>query len=207
VYSIRRACHKYFGIEPFVLKAGIKTGLQIAYRNPVEVGADRIANAVAAYKRYPERDCIIVDFGTATTFDALNSSKVYLGGAIVPGLRISMESLEQKTARLPSVEIVRPNATCGRSTVESIQSGLFFGHVGIVREMVQRMSAECFQDRSPIVIATGGFSSLFEGEGLFSAILPDLVLEGTYWAMLLNGDAGRNRVDPAGGIIEKSEKE
>jgi type III pantothenate kinase len=186
VYSIRRACQKYFGIEPFLLKAGVKTGLSIAYRNPAEVGADRIANAIAASRLYPGRDAIVADFGTATTFDVLTAGKKYLGGAIAPGLRISMEALEQKTARLPSVEILKPESALGRSTVESIQSGLFFGHVGMVREMVSRISAECFPDSRPAVLATGGFSHLFADSGLFEAILPDLVLDGLYFAMNLN---------------------
>ncbi len=186
VYSLRRACQKYFDLEPFLLKAGVKTGLSIAYRNPAEVGADRIANAIAASRLYPGRDCIVVDFGTATTFDVLSAGKKYLGGAIAPGLRISMEALEQKTARLPSVEILRPETACGRSTIESIQAGLFFGHVGMVRELVTRISADCFASSAVVVLATGGFSHLFAESGLFEAILPDLVLEGLYQAMILN---------------------
>lgn len=186
VYSIRRACMKYFDLEPFLLKAGVKTGLSIAYRNPAEVGADRIANAIAASQLYPGKDVIVVDFGTATTFDTISEGKKYLGGAIVPGLRISMEALEQKTARLPSVEILTPEQACGRSTVESIQSGLYWGHVGLVREISARIAAECFPQGSPIIVATGGFSQLFGGTDLFAAILPDLVLDGLYHAMKLN---------------------
>lgn len=194
IYSLRRACRKYFDIDPFLLRAGVKTGLSIAYRNPLEVGADRIANAVAASRRYPGRDCIIADFGTATTFDVLSGGKKYLGGAIAPGMRISMEALEQQTARLPSVEILRPETACGRSTIESIQSGLYWGHVGMVRELVARISAECFaaspNTPPPVVIATGGFSQLFVDAQLFDAILPDLVLEGLYQAMALNLEEG-----------------
>jgi type III pantothenate kinase len=186
IYSLRRACDKYFSIEPFVLKSGIRTGLQIAYRNPLEVGADRIANAVAASRLYPDRDCIIVDFGTATTFDVLSASKKYLGGAIAPGLRIGMEALEKNTARLPSVEIVRPELTCGRSTIESIQSGLYFGHLGMVREITNRICQECFNNKPALILATGGFSSLFAQADLFDAILPDLVLDGLFFAMALN---------------------
>jgi len=193
IYSLRRACQKYFNIEPFLLRAGVKTGLSIAYRNPLEVGADRIANAVATSLRYPGRDCIVADFGTATTFDVIAGGKKYLGGAIAPGMRIGMEALELQTARLPSVEILKPEVACGRSTVESIQSGLFWGHVGMVRELLQRIGAECFASPGampPVVVATGGFSHLFADSGLFDAILPDLVLEGIYQAIALNPEEG-----------------
>lgn len=186
IYSLRRACEKYFGIDPFVLKSGIRTGLQITYRNPVEVGADRIANAVAASRLYPGKDCIVVDFGTATTFDVLTASRKYLGGAIAPGLRISMEALEKNTARLPAVEILKPESACGRSTIESIQSGLYFGHLGMVREISRRISDECFDGGTPLILATGGFSTLFTGADLFDAILPDLVLDGIIFAMNMN---------------------
>jgi len=184
-YSLKRACQKYFELEPFTLKAGVKTGLHIMYRNPLEVGADRIANAVAAVKRYQNKNCIVVDFGTATTFDAVTAKRKYLGGAILPGLRISMEALQQKTAKLPPVEIIKPNYACGKSTVESIQSGLYFGHLGMVKEIAQRIAIESFpaEEGKPVLIATGGFSVLFSDCGLFDAILPDLVLEGLFHTM------------------------
>jgi len=186
VYSIHRACQKYFSIIPFILKAGVKTGLQISYRNPLEVGSDRIADAIAAIHRYPNRDCIIVDFGTATTFEAVTADRRYLGGAIAPGLKIGMQALEQRTARLPSVEITSTGVVCGRSTTESIQAGLYYGHLGMIREIVGRMTEECFSSKRPVVLATGGFSQLFLDAGVFDAVLPDLVLEGLYHALLLN---------------------
>lgn len=188
IYSIRRACQKYFDKDPFVLRAGVKTGLQIAYRNPLEVGADRIANAIAAWKRYPGRNSIIVDFGTATTLDVLTSDRRYLGGAIAPGLRISMEALEQRTARLPQVEIMRPQEACGRSTVESIQAGLFYGHLGMIKELTSRIQEQCFAGAAEptVLLATGGFSQLFADLGLFDEVLPDLVLEGILGACELN---------------------
>src|SRR3989339_561813 len=123
-HSIRNGCIKYFRIEPFFLKAGVKTGLKIQYRNPLEVGADRIANAIAAMHFYPNRNLIVVDFGTATTFCAISKKKEYLGGIILPGVKISMEALESKTAQLPIVEIKKTDVVIGKSTVESIQSGL-----------------------------------------------------------------------------------
>jgi len=185
-FSIRRACQKYFGMEPFVLQAGVKTGLQIAYKNPLDVGADRIANAVGAIARYPDRDIIVVDMGTATTVDAIEGGKKYIGGSILPGLRISVEALEEKTAKLPIVEIAIPEHACGRSTTESIQAGIYWGHYGAIRELVSRMSAECFSGTKPVVLGTGGFSQLFADAGIFDELVPDLVLEGIYRALLLN---------------------
>ena len=132
IYSLKGACQKYFKINPFILQAGVKTGLNIKYRNPLEVGADRISNSIAVSKLYPKKNAIIVDLGTATTFDVLTEEKDYLGGSIIAGMKISMESLESKTARLPSVEIVPSKESLGRSTVESIQSGLYFGHLGAI---------------------------------------------------------------------------
>jgi len=186
VYSLRGACQKYFTIDPFFLQAGVKTGLQIKYRNPIEVGADRIANAIAGTHIYPNQNLIIVDMGTATTFCAINKKKEYLGGVIVAGLKISMESLESKTAKLPAVEIVSREEVLGRSTVESIQSGLYYSHLGTVREISNRLHRECFSDEKPVVIGTGGFSHLFEKEKLFDAIVPDLVLKGLLISLQMN---------------------
>lgn len=186
IYSLRGACTKYFGMNPFILQAGVKTGLNIKYRNPLEVGADRIANSIAVSKLHPKKNAIIVDLGTATTFDVLTSEKDYLGGSIVAGLKISMESLESKTAKLPSVEIVGPGEALGRTTIESIQSGLYYGHLGAIREICSRLSEECFKGEKPIIVGTGGFSSLFEKEKIFDAIIPDLVLKGLLYSIQLN---------------------
>lgn len=187
IHSLRNACVKYFGVNPFLLQAGVKTGLKIKYRNPIEVGADRIANAIAGTHLYPNENLLIVDFGTATTFCAVNKEKEYLGGVIIAGLRISMEALETKTAKLPSVEIVSMREALGRSTVESIQSGLYYGQVGTVREIKQRLTEECFGgDGKPRLIATGGFAGLLEKENLFDVIIPDLVLKGLNLALRMN---------------------
>ena len=185
-HSLRSGCIKYFGIEPFFLKAGVKTGLKIKYRNPLEVGADRIANAIAAIKMYPNKNIIVVDFGTATTFCVISKSKEYLGGIILPGIRISMEALETKAAQLPSVEIRKTDSVIGKSTVESIQSGLFHGQIGIVKEMKSRIIKEAFLEEEPVIIATGGFSSLFENEKLFDVIHPTLALKGLNSAYQMN---------------------
>ncbi|BET65487.1 type III pantothenate kinase [Opitutales bacterium ASA1] len=186
VYPLRAACVKYFGLEPFLLQPGVKTGLKIKYRNPLEVGADRIANAVAAVHLFPGREMLVVDCGTATTFDVVTSARDYLGGCILPGLGISVEALAGKTARLPTVEITRPEHVLGRSTIESIQSGVFFAQLGGIRELTERLADEVFEGREPFVIGTGGFSRLFEREEVFDEIVPDLVLRGLRLASLLN---------------------
>jgi type III pantothenate kinase len=192
LYSLRGAAEKYFRCEPFVLQAGVKTGLKIKYRNPLEVGADRIANAIAAVQRHPARDLIVVDLGTATTIEVITAAGDYLGGAILPGVGVSAESLASHTAKLPRVEIARPEAALGRSSVESIQSGLFHGHVGSVRHLISLLAAEIFTGRCPRVIGTGGFARMFMTENMFDEVVPELVLWG-----LRHADA-LNRPPPAG---------
>ncbi|GIV37944.1 MAG: type III pantothenate kinase [Cyclobacteriaceae bacterium] len=185
-HSLRGACQKYLATEPFFLKPGVKTGLKIKYRNPVEVGADRIANAIGAIHRFPDRNIIVIDFGTATTFCAISKDRDYLGGIIVPGVRISMEALERETAQLPAVEITEATQVIGKSTVESIQSGLYHGQVGMVRELIRGITREAFSDDPPVVIGTGGFSRLFENARLFETVVPTLVLDGLRIAYELN---------------------
>ena len=183
MHSLKGACQKYFKINPFILQAGVKTGLKIKYRNQLEVGADRIANAIAVAHLYPNKNVVVIDLGTATTFCAVTKDKDYLGGAIVPGLRISMEALESRTAKLPSVEIIKPELACGRSTIESIQSGLYFSHLGAMKEFVTLYQKELFNGELPIVVATGGFSRLFSDAKIFDAEIPNLVLIGLYLAI------------------------
>lgn len=189
IYSLRSCCRKYFGLDPFILQAGVKMGLKIRYRNSLEVGPDRIANAIAATHLYPDCNLIIIDFGTATTFDVVRAGRDYLGGIILPGLRISMEALEKNTARLPNVEIVRTIELVGRSTVECIQSGLYFGNRAVVRELTREIRDQAFRGEPALVIATGGFSRLFEGEKVFDVMLPDLILVGLERALSLNPGA------------------
>lgn len=187
-YTIRAACVKYFGNEPFLLQAGVKTGLNLRYRNPLEIGADRIANAIAAVQAYPETNLIIIDFGTATTFCAINKQKVYLGGAIVPGVRIAVNALASNTAKLPSVEIIKVDQAVGRSTIESIQSGIFYGAIGACREIISHFKQEAFNQENCTVIATGGFASLFDNYGLYNQLSPDLVLQGIRIAANMNAE-------------------
>jgi type III pantothenate kinase len=152
---------KYFHVKPLIVGPDIDTGMVIAYENPAEVGADRIVNAVAAYHRY-KKSLIVVDFGTATTFDYVSARGEYRGGAIAPGIGISAEALFQRTSKLPRVEIVKPKQVIGKDTVHSMQSGIFFGYVGLVDEIVRRMKKEVRSN--PKVIATGGLAGLIADE-------------------------------------------
>ena len=186
LYSLRATCQKYFSVDPLVLKPGIKTGLRILYRDPREVGADRIADAVGAVKLYPGRNVIVADFGTATTICAITRKREFLGGCIIPGVNLSMEALEERTAQLPSVEIIPTKNAIGRSTIESIQSGLYWSNVGMVRELVSRITKEEFANEHPVVIGTGGFAHLFNREKLFDIVLSDLILTGLREVIRLN---------------------
>lgn len=167
---------QYFKFKPYVVGPGIKTGMPIHYDNPKEVGADRIVNAVAGYEKY-KSSLVIVDFGTATTFDHVNRKGEYCGGAIAPGLMISMEALFQKASKLPRVEILKPPAIIAKNTVNSMQAGIFFGYVGLVDEIVGRMKAESKDNAK--VIATGGLAALIAPESkTIESIDEFLTLEG-----------------------------
>jgi type III pantothenate kinase len=152
---------KYFQVEPLIVGPDIRTGMPIFYDNPSEVGADRIVNSVAAYERY-KRSIIVVDFGTATTFDYVSSKGEYMGGVIAPGIGISSEALFERTSKLPRVEILKPRKIIGKNTIQSMQSGIFFGYVGLVDEIVRRMKREV--KSNPKVIATGGLADLIASE-------------------------------------------
>lgn len=199
LYSLRACCQKYFSIDPLILRPGTKTGLRIRYRDPREVGADRIADAVGAVKLFPGRNLIVADFGTATTLCAITKDREFLGGNIIPGVRLAMEALESRTAQLPSVEIVPPDSAVGRSTIESIQAGLYWSNVGMVRELVSRITAEVFSDERPLVIGTGGFAQLFNRESLFDEVVPDLILTGLLEVSRLNRMAESAEARRAGG--------
>lgn len=187
VHAIRNACRKYFDHEhPFVLAAGVKTGLRIRYRNPLEVGADRIANAIGVVARYPDRDAVVVDFGTATTFEVVTRDRDYLGGVIAAGPRLTVDALGRGTAKLSSVEIIEPDHVVGRSMVEGIQSGVYYGNVGMIKEVIARITDEVFAGERPLVLGSGGFAGLFENAGLFDEVRADLVLRGVHAAMQLN---------------------
>jgi len=171
-----RLSEQYFGLKPYIVGPGIKTGMPIQYDNPREVGADRIVNAVAGYEKF-KSELIIVDFGTATTFDYINSKGEYCGGAIAPGLVISMEALFQKASKLPRIEILKPPAIIAKNTVNSMQAGIYYGYIGLVDEVVMRMKSESKGD--PLVVATGGLASLIAPESkTISRVEEYLTLEG-----------------------------
>jgi type III pantothenate kinase len=173
---LERLARQFFKLKPYVVGPGIKTGMVIQYDNPREVGADRIVNAVAGYEKY-RTALIIVDFGTATTFDYVNRRGEYCGGAIAPGLAISMEALFQKASKLPRVEVTKPPQVIARNTVNSMQSGIVFGYVGLVDGIVTRMKGEAKDN--PKVIATGGLAALIAPETrTIDAVEEYLTLEG-----------------------------
>jgi type III pantothenate kinase len=152
---------KFFQIDPLIVGPGIKTGMPILYENPKEVGADRIVNGIAAYEKFHDA-CIIVDFGTATTIDLISKKGEYIGGAIAPGLSISLEALFQRASKLPRIEIVRPKEVVGRNTIHSIQAGIFYGYVGLVDGIVRRIQQQF--GVSTQVVATGGLAPLVASE-------------------------------------------
>jgi type III pantothenate kinase len=160
---LRQMCERYFGMKALFIEPGIKTGMPVHYDNPAEVGADRIVNAVAAYERF-KQSAVVVDFGTATTFDAVSDKGEYLGGVIAPGIGISAEALFERTARLPRVDIKKPPHVIGSNTVHSLQSGLYYGYVGLVDGILERLLAEHGPAR---VIATGGMAPLIAGGSRF----------------------------------------
>ena len=183
---LERLSLNYFGIKPHLVGPGIKTGMPIHYDNPKEVGADRIVNAVAGYEKF-KTSLIIVDFGTATTFDYVNGKGEYCGGAIAPGLMISMEALFQKASKLPWVEIVKPPGVIAKNTVNSMQAGIYYGYIGLVDEIVGRMKRESREN--PKVIATGGLAGLIAPESkTIDAVEEYLTLEGLRILYLRNRD-------------------
>lgn len=178
IVPLTRMCERYFGKVPLVVGPGIKTGVCIKYENPREVGADRIVNAIAAYETYKDKGpLIVVDFGTATTFCAIAENGDYLGGAIAPGIGISTEALFQRAAKLPRIELIKPKSVICRNTVTSMQSGIIFGFVGQVDELVRRMKQELGGEA--YVVATGGLANLmYQESGTIDVVEPFLTLEG-----------------------------
>ena len=181
--KVTEACRVYMGCDPLVVDAGVKTGVRIRYEDPRAVGADRVADAAAVQKLYGTPACV-VDFGTATTFDAISANGDYLGGAIAPGIGIAAEALFLRTAKLPRVELQRPPAAIGRNTVHSMQSGLLFGYAALVEGMVARFRKEL--GPQTIVIGTGGLAELVAKEtDVIQIIAPWLTLDGLriIWAL------------------------
>jgi len=173
---LRQMCERYFHLKPLFIEPGVKTGMPVHYDNPAEVGADRIVNGVAAFEKYGG-PCIIVDFGTATTFDCVSGKGEYLGGVICPGIGISADALFQRTARLPRVDIRKPSRVIGSNTVGSLQSGLFYGYLGLVDGILEELLKEMGRDTK--VVATGGLAALIGDASKYIKAVDDyLTLEG-----------------------------
>jgi len=176
LYHLRRLCREWFTSEPLVARSALDWGFEIRVDRPEEVGADRLLNALAAHRRFGG-PLVVVDFGTATTFDVVDGDGSYVGGVIAPGINLSIEALHRAAARLPRIGIGRPQAVIGRSTVPAMQSGVYWGYVGLVEGLVTRIKAEY---GGPLkVVATGGLAPLFaEGTMMIEHIDPDLTLDG-----------------------------
>jgi type III pantothenate kinase len=177
-YILSSAVKKYIGKDPFFVKAGVKTGISIRYKNPSEIGADLICGAVAATSLYPNSNIIVADLGTATTLIAINSSKEFLGGIILPGIGTQMNSLSSSAEKLSSTPILNPHKFIGSTSAECMQSGIYNGHLGAIKHLISGIKAEQFNATESKVIATGGFSKMFFQEKIFDAIVPDLVHQG-----------------------------
>jgi type III pantothenate kinase len=180
MYSLEHMIRKYFSVEPLVVGPGVKTGINIKYDNPKEVGADRIVNAVAALEIY-KRSLIIVDFGTATTFCAVGEKGDYYGGCISPGIKISSDALFERAAKLPRIELVKPPTVICKNTVSSMQAGIIYGYVGLVDYIVDKMMDEMIKlgEKKPYVVATGGLAKLISSESrTIQEVNPILTLEG-----------------------------
>lgn len=176
LYHLRRLCREWFATEPLVARFNLDWGFDIRIDNPSEVGADRLLNTLAAHQAYGG-PLIVIDFGTATTFDVVAPDGAYLGGVIAPGINLSIEALHTAAARLPRIGIGRPQAVIGRSTIPAMQSGIYWGYVGLVEGLVTRIRAE--HDEPLKVIATGGLAPMLaEGTTIIDRIDPDLTLDG-----------------------------
>jgi type III pantothenate kinase len=176
LYHLRRLCRDWFASEPLVARSSLDWGFDIRVDNPAEVGADRLLNSLAAHHHY-QGPLVVVDFGTATTFDVIDKDGAYLGGVIAPGINLSIEALHKAAARLPRIGIGRPQAVIGRSTVPAMQSGIYWGYVGLIEGLVTRIQAE--YDKPLKVVATGGLAPLLaEGTTIIGIINPDLTLDG-----------------------------
>lgn len=162
-FTLEHMCKNYFGMAPMMVEPGIKTGINLKYENPRELGSDRIANAVAAYEQYGG-PCVFIDFGTATTFGVLDAQGSFLGGCICPGIKLASEALVRDTAKLPRFELVKPDRVIGKTTVSNLQSGLIYGYIGQIDYLVKQMKREL---RAPnaFVVATGGMAVLVAEDG------------------------------------------
>ncbi len=184
-FTIEHMCQTYFGMPPMMVAPGIKTGIHIKYDNPKELGSDRIANAVACWELYGG-PCVFIDFGTATSFGVLSAQGEFLGGAIVPGLKVTADAIVDRTAKLPRFELIKPQSVIGKNTVANLQSGILYGHIGMVKYLIRRMKEEIGSDCR--VIATGGMALLVKDDA------PEIdVLDGLLTLKGLNLIYAKNR--------------
>ena len=184
LYHLRRLCRDWFSVEPLLAAAGLDWGFEIRMENPAEVGVDRLLNGLAAHQKY-RGPLVVIDFGTATTFDVVDAQGNYCGGAIAPGINLSVEALHQAAARLPRVGVGRPHAVIGRNTIIAMRSGIFWGYIGLVEGLTQRIRNEFAASRGVAgavamkVVATGGLAPLFsEGTPVIEQIDIELTLDG-----------------------------
>jgi type III pantothenate kinase len=189
--ALRQVCEQHFKIKPLFVEPGVKTGLPVLVDSPAEVGADRIVNCVAAFEKYGG-PCIVVDLGTATTFDVVSARGEFLGGAIAPGLEISADALFEQAAKLPRVDVKRPAKIIGTSTTDNIQIGLFYGYIGLVDGILERMIAELGPETK--LVATGGLARLIAGGSKYiSEVDPMLTMTGLRIVHERNAERGRRR--------------
>ncbi|MGC2109480.1 MAG: type III pantothenate kinase [Candidatus Korobacteraceae bacterium] len=193
--TLRDVCERYFKSRPLFIEPGVKTGMPVHYDNPAEVGADRIVNSVAAFEKFGG-PCIVVDFGTATTFDVVSSKGEYLGGVITPGINVSADALFARTARLPRVDIRKPPRVLATNTVNSVQSGLYYGYLGLIDGILERLIAELGENVK--VVATGGLAQLMGGGSKYIREIDDLLtLDGLRIIYERNLAHPRRRADAA----------
>ena len=172
-FTIEHMCRNYFGMDPMKIEPGVKTGINIKYESPRDLGSDRIANAVAAYELYGG-PCITIDFGTATSFGAISPRGEFLGGAICPGLKLAAEALTEHTAKLPRFELIKPQSVIGRSTVANMQAGIIYGYIGQIKYLVNRMKQEMGVEGIKVV-ATGGLAVLVAGDSSVIDVMDGLL--------------------------------